>query len=82
MIPSLVHYECVPSTCFEPLLQVSGKNGAELSASSGTGPDAISTGIGWYPDLTDTQPWLEYDPARKESETDPKKTENHNPISY
>ena len=48
----------------KPLLTTSGKDGKELSASSGNGPDAISTGIGWTADVNDENPWLQYDPAQ------------------
>jgi len=59
-----IHFECVSSNCFHPLLQSSGKNGQELSASSGTGPDALYTGIGWIADASDTSPWIQYDPVK------------------
>lgn len=60
-----VHFECVSNTCFAPLLQNSGQNGAELSGSSGSGPDGIFTGIGWTADTDDISPWLQYTPPKK-----------------
>lgn len=60
-----VHFECVSNTCFAPLLQNSGQNGAELSGSSGSGPDGIFTGIGWTADTDDISPWHQYTPPKK-----------------
>ena len=60
-----VHFECVSNTCFAPLLENSGQNGAELLGSTGNGPDGISSGIGWTADKADQDPWIQYTPSKK-----------------
>ena len=55
-----VYFECVESSCFKPLLENSGQNGNELSASTGNGKDAYYPNGGWTADATDSDIWLQY----------------------
>ena len=58
-----VYFECVESSCFKPLLETSGKDGKELSASTGDGQKAFyKTGTidGWVADAKDEAPWLQF----------------------